>query len=302
MEFSKQVFKTGACLTSMSVFFTNLVNGLVINRSSHLRYSVKKVFLEISQNSQTNQLCLSLFFNKVAGLRPATLLKKRHGHRCFPVNFVKFIRTPFYIEHIWWLLLHQIYLYRSSQLVVFCEKNVLGNFPKFIGKRLYQSLFLMKLQISGCSYIKKDTQAQVFSCEFFRTHFLTQHLQWPRLRLLVEKAPSWLFERVRNAKKSIYKICFSQYHCFNRFYMKYIQAGNNFMLSGNFEFTLSYILRKMIILPDHRPFLFERDGQETCQPDNINFSNQLNPYQLIPFCVQTFLLKIRALKSYHFHR
>ena len=104
------IFKVGlqntACITSMSVFFTNLVNGLVINRSSHLRYSVKKVFLEISQNSQTNQLCLSLFFNKVAGLRPATLLKKRHGHRCFPVNFVKFIRTPFYIEHVWWLLLH----------------------------------------------------------------------------------------------------------------------------------------------------------------------------------------------------
>ena len=27
--------------------------------------------------------------------RPATLLKKRLWHRCFPVNFVKFIRTPF---------------------------------------------------------------------------------------------------------------------------------------------------------------------------------------------------------------
>ena len=40
-------------------------------------------------------MCQSLFFNKVAGLRPATLLKKRLWHRCFPVNFVKFIRTPF---------------------------------------------------------------------------------------------------------------------------------------------------------------------------------------------------------------
>ena len=40
-------------------------------------------------------LCQSLFFNKVAGLRPATLLKKRLWHRCFPVNFVKFLRTPF---------------------------------------------------------------------------------------------------------------------------------------------------------------------------------------------------------------
>ena len=27
--------------------------------------------------------------------RPATLLKKRLWHRCFPVNFVKFLRTPF---------------------------------------------------------------------------------------------------------------------------------------------------------------------------------------------------------------
>ena len=29
---------------------------------------------------------------------PATLLKKRLWHRCFPVNFVKFLRTPFYRE------------------------------------------------------------------------------------------------------------------------------------------------------------------------------------------------------------
>ena len=47
----------------------------------------------------------SLFFNKVAGPRPVTLLKKRLWHRCYPVNFVKFLRTPFIIEHLWWLLL-----------------------------------------------------------------------------------------------------------------------------------------------------------------------------------------------------
>ena len=41
------------------------------------------------------QLCQSLFFNKVAGLRAATLLKKRLWHKCFSVNFVKFLRTPF---------------------------------------------------------------------------------------------------------------------------------------------------------------------------------------------------------------
>ena len=49
-------------------------------------------------------LCQSLFFTKVAGQSPATLLKERLWHRCFPVDFVKFLRTPFYIEHLWWLL------------------------------------------------------------------------------------------------------------------------------------------------------------------------------------------------------
>ena len=50
-------------------------------------------------------LCQSLFFNKVVGLRPATLLKKRLWHRCFPMNFPKFLRTPFLTEHLRWLLL-----------------------------------------------------------------------------------------------------------------------------------------------------------------------------------------------------
>ena len=35
------------------------------------------------------------FFNKVAGLRPTNLLKKRLRHKCFSVNFVKSLRTTF---------------------------------------------------------------------------------------------------------------------------------------------------------------------------------------------------------------
>ena len=38
---------------------------------------------------------LYLSLNKVAGLRPTTLLKKRLWHRCFPVTFLKFLTTPF---------------------------------------------------------------------------------------------------------------------------------------------------------------------------------------------------------------
>ena len=48
------------------------------------RCSVKKVFSEISQNSQQN-ICTKVSFS----------LKKRLWRRCFPVNFMKFLRTPF---------------------------------------------------------------------------------------------------------------------------------------------------------------------------------------------------------------
>ena len=49
--------------------------------------SVKKVFLEISQNLQENICGRVSFLIK--------LLKRRLCHRYFPVNFKKFLRTPF---------------------------------------------------------------------------------------------------------------------------------------------------------------------------------------------------------------
>ena len=76
-----------------------------IRRSSRPDVFCKKDALRNFAKSAGKHLCQSLFFNKVAGLRPATLLKKRLWHRCFPVNFAKFLRTPFLTEHLWWLLL-----------------------------------------------------------------------------------------------------------------------------------------------------------------------------------------------------
>ena len=54
------------------------------------------MFLKILQNWQEKTCARVYFFNKVTGLRPATLLEKRLRHRCFPVNFVKFLRTDFF--------------------------------------------------------------------------------------------------------------------------------------------------------------------------------------------------------------
>ena len=79
-----------------------------INRSSHERYSVKKLFLEISQNPQENTCARDSFLIKLQAAG-ATLLKKRLWHRCFSMNFAKFSRKTFFIEHIWWLLLYKIF-------------------------------------------------------------------------------------------------------------------------------------------------------------------------------------------------
>ena len=45
---------------------------------------MRKVFLKISQNSQE---------------KACNFIKKRLWHRCFLVNFAKFLRTPFFTEH-----------------------------------------------------------------------------------------------------------------------------------------------------------------------------------------------------------
>ena len=74
-------------------------------RSSRLEVFCKKGVLKNFAKFARKHLCQSLFFNKVSGLRSATLLKTRVWHRCFLVNFAKFLRTPFLTERLWWLLL-----------------------------------------------------------------------------------------------------------------------------------------------------------------------------------------------------
>ena len=71
---------------------------LKLTRSSLTEVFCEKLVLENFAKFTGKHLSLSL------RLRPATLLKKRPWYRCFPVNFAKFSRTPFYKEHLQWLL------------------------------------------------------------------------------------------------------------------------------------------------------------------------------------------------------
>ena len=76
------------------------------------------------ENFVGKHLCWSLFFNKVAGLRPEyikNMLKKRLQHRCFPLNLVKFLKNSFFKEHLSWLLL--------------CKRFIFVNF--FVKKKVF---------------------------------------------------------------------------------------------------------------------------------------------------------------------
>ena len=89
-------------------------------RSSRPEVFCNKGVLENFAKFTGKHLCQSLFFNKLAAVRPATLLKKRLWHRGFPVNFVKFLRTYFLKEHLRWLLLFVLFI--SQIRVKFGEK------------------------------------------------------------------------------------------------------------------------------------------------------------------------------------
>ena len=109
--------------------------------------SVKKVFLEISQNSQENTYA-----------RVPILIKKRLWHRCFPVTFAKFLRTPFLTEHLRWLLL------KAPNFISVARFCAVQNTSNYLEKAHLRKPFL---QNSGCfqmsvTFLKKGKTETIF--------------------------------------------------------------------------------------------------------------------------------------------
>ena len=118
---------------------------------------------------------LGLTFNvgNKEAVAQATLLKKRLCHSCFPVNFAKFRKTPFFTEHLWWLLLKDfcmgefllcmgpeillqvIFFLRGSEYFGMCQilfrvqKNVFSRF----GLLYYFVFGLLRLPLNSTRYI-----------------------------------------------------------------------------------------------------------------------------------------------------
>ena len=89
------IFKTQEAATVLTILYRvqEIWQYSTNYRSSRPDMFYKKRVLRNFVEFTGKYLRQSLFFNKVA---IATLLKKRLWRRCFPVNFTKFLRIPFF--------------------------------------------------------------------------------------------------------------------------------------------------------------------------------------------------------------
>ena len=92
-------------------------------RSSHQRCSVRKVVLRNFAKFTEKHLRQSLFFNKVTGLRPATLLKKETLAQVFFCEFCEISKNDFFTERLGRLLLNFMKKETPTQIFSreFCE-------------------------------------------------------------------------------------------------------------------------------------------------------------------------------------
>ena len=131
------------------------------HRNSCPKMFCKKDVLRNFIKLTRKELCQSLYFNEVEALRPVTLLKKRLWHRCFLVNFAKFLRTPFLTEHLWWLLL------RAPDFVSLPRLCTIQNTSNSLAKAHLRTPFLQNSSqwlLSNVSYFfKKGKDRNNFS-------------------------------------------------------------------------------------------------------------------------------------------
>ena len=94
----------------------------------YFRISVLKNFAMFAGK----HLCWSLFFNKYTGLKACNFIKKRLQHKFFPVKLAKFLRTPFFTEHVRRLVLeiaHELSLFTASENNEWCHFGVRMGLP-----------------------------------------------------------------------------------------------------------------------------------------------------------------------------
>ena len=86
--------------------------------------SILKISRQVVFCKKVALKCFLKIYKKTPVPKPVTLLKKRLWYRWFPVNFAKFLRTPFFRERLRWLLLNLIQnTYYPNNHYLLCEKS-----------------------------------------------------------------------------------------------------------------------------------------------------------------------------------
>ena len=140
-----------------------------------------KVVLQNLTKLTGKSLYQSLFFIKVY-----YFLKKRPWHKCFLLNFAKFLRIPFWQNAFGWLLLArtvgrcdliwtkldiEVKNYNSSSSRVFCKIAVFKNFTDFTGENLCRILFLRESEIEALEKVFSCKYCEIFEKSFFRNTY-----------------------------------------------------------------------------------------------------------------------------------
>ena len=105
---------------------------------------------------------------------PATLLKKRLWHRCFLVNFEKFLGTPFLTEHLRWLLLQVFtklftaWRFHKFDIVRQRTTNKLSWEGKIPSKYVWHRVIFLKQELP---LIRKSNYLSLIQT-FFNTYYL----------------------------------------------------------------------------------------------------------------------------------
>ena len=118
-------------------------------------------------------LCESLFFNKIAGLSPTTLLKKRLWHKCFPVNFTKFLRTPFLQNISGRLLLKHVQMtfFFFFELFIFFTLTLMDIcFLEYFSQSSKKYLDV-NIKSKGNESWNKDKEIHIFTCLWYRWYW-----------------------------------------------------------------------------------------------------------------------------------
>ena len=92
--------------TVVETIYSKVFPERFISRDSCMELFCKKGVLRNFTKFKGKHLYRSLSFNKVAGPRPATLLKKETLVQVFSCEFCELCKNTFLIEHLCWLPLH----------------------------------------------------------------------------------------------------------------------------------------------------------------------------------------------------